>query len=138
MGDVFGWLVNGVSDKLIELVLPALAAAVAGYAIVALRKVAQRFGLALSEEQEAKIRRVIHEAILRVEELKRQGAQANQAPLSPSAALAVAARDVKAILPALDQAEIEARIHAELPKIRARVFSPQATINPGLPGGGRR
>ena len=125
MDALFGW----IPDALISWVLPSVAAAVGGYAVLLVKRLVARAGLSLTTDQEAAVKRKVRDVIMQVEERKRH--EKMKPEVARSTAIGLACR----ALPDKTPDELDALIHTELPTVRATLSHGP---NPGLPGGGRR
>ena len=130
MDAIIGW----IGAKLLSVVLPSLATIAATFAVSLVKRAAAKAGLDLSRAQEDAIRRKVQDAILQLEEAKRRDTKAGKPVISSEAALGDVTARLARALPDLPMDEITARIHAELPAVRAMLHG----INSGLPCGGRR
>jgi hypothetical protein len=118
-----------LSEKLLEIILPTFATALAGLATAVLVKLLKKIGLDVDEKERAALKSSVRDAVLAVEE------QARQTPvrLPGEAKREIAADIVKRELPKADRADINFQIHAVLPEIREQLGQPSGP-RPDSPG----
>ncbi len=63
---------GAVGKGLLELVLPGLATVIAGQVVALLRRLAKKQGIAITDAQEARMRKLVADVIRRVEEAARR------------------------------------------------------------------
>lgn len=68
----WGSIGGSIGKGLLELVLPGLATIIAGQVVGLLRRLAKKQGLAITEAQEERIRKLVADVIRRVEEAARR------------------------------------------------------------------
>jgi len=68
----FGGIGGAIGKGLLELVLPGLATIIAGQVVALLRRLAKKQGIAITEAQEARIRKLVADVLRRVEEVARR------------------------------------------------------------------
>lgn len=111
MSDVFGW----IGQQLLQLVLPSLATAAAALAVGLLKRQLSKVGLDIDEKQETRIRQIVHDAIVRTEEVARRD------PTMTSAEKAdFTERSIREAEPAIGPAQARAMIDTMLPIVRAK------------------
>lgn len=109
MGEFFGT----IAAKLVEVVLPTLATAIAGLVVVLLRKWSQKAGLDLTEQQEQRIRQIVVDAIARAEEIGRRET------LSSEDKRTIATQSVRRQVRDLTDSQIAELVDSTLPAVRA-------------------
>jgi hypothetical protein len=129
MTDVIG----SIGHALWDAVLPSLATVIAGMVLVLLKQVAKKYGLEITEKQEARLKEIVvdkihatEEAAHRQEVTTKEGKKAK----TVNDALVAAIEDPQIPNPTIEK--VSAVVDSELQKIR--VGMPDA----GLPGMGRR
>ena len=124
-------MLTGLLGLAIKWILPSLGTAIGGYLVALLRTQLAKAGLALTAEQDAQLRALVQAVIRRVEE------EATTAPAPvPSPLKREAAVDAIVTATGVDRATATRLVHEELPRVRPTIRT--GTINPALPGGGRR
>ncbi len=105
-----------LSGFLIKLVLPAVGSALSALALRILNQQLKRVNISLTSEQEARVRELVRDAVLQVEEIARRDKSLT------SADKASLAEDlVKSKLPDLSTAEAQRQIDAVLPEVRKQL-----------------
>lgn len=128
-------MLTGFLGLVVQWVMPSLTTAIMGFILALVRKQLKKAGLELTAQQEAQLRELVQRVIRRIEE--EATADEKTAPKATSKEKLEAA--IGEIIERTGVAPERARdlVHEELPKVRAS-SAWNRTINPGLPGGGRR
>lgn len=117
-----GHLFHSVELKLLEVVLPPLAAIVATQVLVLLQRLLKRVNLQLTADQDAQIKRIVIEAISRAYEFaRRDPAMTNEAKR------AMAAAEIQQALPNHSEQQVSDLIDRHLPEARAKAHPVPST-----------
>lgn len=110
--------------QLLEWVLPTLATAIAGLAMAILKKQLAKLGIELDEKQETRIRQIVHDAIVRTEEVARRE------PMTSAEKAVYTERTILEQAPELDPATARHMVDVMLPIVRSRGISSEAGKKP--------
>lgn len=105
--------------KLVEIVLPTLATAIAGLLVAYLTKKLQSVGIQVSQQQQTQLKDLAEHTVLAVEE------QSRRKPMNSEAKDRAAVQTIKSKLPDADIADVRNAVDAALPAVRA-VLVPDA------------
>lgn len=114
MNAIFG----AIGSQLLEWVLPSLAAAIAGMVMALLKKQMAKIGLDITEKQETRIKQLVHDAIVRTEEVARRDPTMTAAEKQE-----FTERTIRENMPELPPAEARNLIDTLLPVVRAKGIS---------------
>jgi len=122
---------GSIGKGLLELVLPGLATVIAGQVVALLRRLAKKQGLAITEAQEERIRKLVADVLRRVEEAARRQHMTPEA--KRTAATDGILRELAHETPGLEPPTRETvgkMIDSMLPKVRAELEPPPLVIVP--------
>lgn len=110
-------------DEAIKAAVAILVPIISGYVIVVLHRLAKKFGLQVSAEQDLKVRAGVQNVLLGIEEAARAAVKNGHAPPSSEAKKLEATAQIveDADIPIASKFEAEALINQELPKVRAAI-----------------
>lgn len=132
----WGSIGGAIGKGLLELVLPGLATVIAGQVVALLRRLAKKQGIAITEAQEERMRKLVADVIRRVEEAaRRQPMTAEQKRVAATDGIL---RELTRELPVGSEAPtretVGKMIDSVLPKVRAELEPlPMVVLPPALP-----
>lgn len=115
-------LLTAAGLKLFEIVLPALATALAGLLVVFLTKKLQSIGITVDQQQQQQLKELATHTVIALEEQARRSSM-----LSGEAKDAIAIATVQKKLPNATPEDVRMAVDAALPKVRA-------VLAPATPG----
>ena len=121
---------NALTSKLLEIGLPIIIAPIAALIVAILSRQLQKIGLQLTNEQESQLKHLVVQAIQAAEEQARRGEIPNATKRD------VAIQELRLLRPAMSVDDLEQKIDATLPEVRAKLAPvPSTPANVGLPKG---
>lgn len=129
-------MLTGFLGLVVKWVMPSLTTAIGGYVLALVRTQLKKAGVELTAQQEAQLRELVQRVIRRIEEEATTAEKSEPTKATSDEKLEAA---IGEIVERTGVAPERARdlVHEELPKVR-KSSTWNRSINPGLPGGGRR
>jgi hypothetical protein len=124
-----GTLLAALGGALMKAVFPALATALTAAVMAVLKRQFERLGLELSSQQEQRVKQIVLDVVLRVEELARRNDLTGQQKAD------IAQTELRAALPELSEEAIAKMIDTTLPVVRSRGIATNAGKMIQLPPG---
>jgi hypothetical protein len=115
---MMGDFVGTIGHAFVNLVLPSLATVIAGMLVMVLKRVANKYGLEVSEKQEQRLKEIVVDKIHAVEELSRRSTLTSEEKkaIAVNESLKVAIDDPT--LPNPSVAHVSSKVDTELAKAR--------------------
>lgn len=132
----WGSIGGTIGKGLLELVLPGLATVIGGQLVALLRRLAKKQGIAITEAQEDRVRKLVADVLRRVEEAARR--QAMTPDMKRTAATDGIMRELAGVYPPgyepPTRETVGKMIDSILPKVRAELEPmPMVVLPPALP-----
>lgn len=126
-------LVEALSGRLLDVLLPSLISALAAVGVALLTQLLRKVGVQLDVEQQNQIKGAARDAVLAVEEQSRRNAKSGLGTMTATQKDAAATFLAKQIVPKADPEQVKIAIAATLPEVRAvtQPSMPVLMVGPG-------
>jgi hypothetical protein len=126
-------LIEALSGKLLDVLLPSLVSALAAVGVALLTQMLRKVGVQLDVEQQNQIKNAARDAVLAVEEQNRRNVKGGLDPMTSKQKDTAATFIVSQTVPKADPDQVKIAIASTLPEVRAVTTpsTPVLMVGPG-------